>query len=51
MTGLTDCLFASRPSVVDCHSDVVDGLAFRPFRHEGKEEGDETLLHYQLIGE
>lgn len=50
-TCLTDSLFAGRPGSIDCHPDVVDGLSFLPFRNEGKEKGNETLLHYQLIGE
>ncbi len=33
------------PSVVDCHSDIVDGLAFLPFGNEREEKVDETLLH------
>lgn len=46
-----DSLFAGRPGCIDCHPDVVDGLPFLPFRNEGKEKGNETLLHYQLVGE
>lgn len=50
-TCLMDSLFAGRPGCIDSHPDVVDGLSFFPFRNEGKEKGNETLLHYQLVGE
>ena len=48
---MTERLFAGRPGIIDCYPKVVDSLPFFPFRNEGKEEGNETLLHYQIIGE